>query len=377
MVTVAGLKLLTVKLLSDIARHWEVVGWHEMRKDELVRVIANRSRTKLAMNSPMKPSEVEDFANAALADAAKKAERAKNRDPRERRSSAKRKPRPVRLTPEQKLQQLRQRLAQNSTIRTSDKDEDRFVLLVRGPYWIQAYWEISRRTIERAKVALAHNWHATTPILRVYKIVTEHSSHQRRIKYRDIPIHGGVSDWFIDVLDPPCAFQVEIGYAFQPNNFYLVAASNIVTTPHQQKDDGETWQDVDEMTYEMSIGASERNDEDVRSVFEDKLHRPMNMPMIARSAAERTRRNFDFSADADIVIYGQAEPGVQVAICDEPVRLSDDGRFTVRRRLPEKRHVFAVDAVGSDGVEKQRIIMAIERNTKIMETLFVEPESED
>jgi len=32
--------------------------------------------------------------------------------------------------------------------------QDRLVVMVRDPYWLHAYWELSRKSVERAKVAL-------------------------------------------------------------------------------------------------------------------------------------------------------------------------------------------------------------------------------
>jgi hypothetical protein len=44
------------------------------------------------------------------------------------------------------------------------------VLMVRGPYWMHAFWEVSPRSIERAQSALGQEWHGARPVLRVLRI---------------------------------------------------------------------------------------------------------------------------------------------------------------------------------------------------------------
>ena len=48
---------------------------------------------------------------------------------------------------------------------------------------------------------------------------------------RDIPIHGGVNNWYIDVDEPPSRFRVLVGYAIPGGEFYTLCRSNVVETP--------------------------------------------------------------------------------------------------------------------------------------------------
>ena len=50
----------------------------------------------------------------------------------------------------------------------------------------------------------------------------------------------------------------------------------------------------------------------------------------------------------------------------EPVPLRPDGSFTVRMSLPDRRQVIPVIASSPDGVEQRTIILAVERNTKVL-----------
>jgi hypothetical protein len=57
----------------------------------------------------------------------------------------------------------------------------------------------------------------------------------------------------------------------------------------------------------------------------------------------------------------------------EPVPLRPDGSFTVRMSLPDRRQVIPVIASSPDGVEQRTIILAVERNTKVLEPVMRDP----
>ena len=99
---------------------------------------------------------------------------------------------------------------------------DRLVVMVRDPYWLHAYWELSRRSIQRAEVAMGQHWHAARPVLRLHEVSRNGTTSAARQAVRDIEIHGGVNNWYIDVQNPPKSYQVEIGYLAPGNRFYCL-----------------------------------------------------------------------------------------------------------------------------------------------------------
>lgn len=268
-------------------------------------------------------------------------------------------------------------------------NRDRFVLLVRDSFWLHVYWALRARLIERAKAAMGHTWHTAFPILRLFKIVADGVNNPRREQIRDIRIHNGVNNWYVDVQDPPGTFQVEIGFLSRDGHFFPIASSNIVQTPETQVVSGTTqldghWGSVQEdfdRIYKMSGGMKENN-EQLKRVFEEQLRRSMSLPLISRFGSrnlgtERTRRNFGFKVEADLVIYGTTDPSVQLNIKGDPVQIASDGTFSIRYPISEKRQVFPIDAKSRDGIETQQVILAIERNTKVLETVFLDNEDED
>src|SRR5207244_10737612 len=48
---------------------------------------------------------------------------------------------------------------------------------------------------------------------------------------REIEVHGGVTNWYIEVSSPPQSFRVELGYKAANGRFFSICRSNIVQTP--------------------------------------------------------------------------------------------------------------------------------------------------
>jgi hypothetical protein len=62
-----------------------------------------------------------------------------------------------------------------------------------------------------------------------------------------------------------------------------------------------------------------------------------------------------------------------VTLKGEPVHLRPDGTFAVRFTLPDRRHVLPVVASSGDGVEQRTVVLAVDRNTKVMEPVIRDP----
>lgn len=411
MTTTTELKQKTVKELTSIARKFGVVGWHELRKDELIKAIVVKARSAAAKkareaqkNSQAKTAEPKATNKAPVkSDSAKDAFKIRPSKDTKASSKPSKSTELLKKTTEKLKKQDGQspetgakdisRLKTKPVSRLSDPSEapkpqeDQLILMVRDPFWLHLYWRLSKRGVERAKAAMGHFWHTAVPVIRLYKLVADGVSSPRREFVRDIRVHSGVSHWYIDVYDPPASFLVEVGFISREGNFFPVASSNIVETPQNQVSDNadkldgnwlEVARDFDRV-YKLSGGLDGHN-RDMKNVFEEQLRRPMSIPLLSRfgprTSSEKTRRNFSFQMDADLVIHGKTDPSVQISIKGEPIRLAADGSFSVRFALSEKRQIFPIDAASSDGVETQTVILSIDRNTKILETVFRENDEE-
>jgi hypothetical protein len=250
------------------------------------------------------------------------------------------------------------------------------VLMVRGPHWMHAYWEVTPRSITRAQAALGQEWHAAKPVLRVLQVESDaHGSPSEQV-VREIAVHGGVKNWYIDVREP-LRCRVEIGYLVPSGRFHSLARSNAVTTPNASQCDtlDAHWGDIVddcERIYAMSGGySSENHSNELQELFEEKLQRPMGPPA-AQAASEQEPEDdqpvdFQIEVDAEMIVYGATKPEAFVTLQGEPVKLRPDGTFRVRVEMPNKRLVIPIIASAADGSARQTVVMAVERNTKSME----------
>jgi hypothetical protein len=79
------------------------------------------------------------------------------------------------------------------------------------------------------------------------------------------------------------------------------------------------------------------------------------------------KRGFLFDMDAELIVFGKTEPDAHVTLQGDPVKLREDGSFTVRFSMPNCRQVIPAVACSANGVEQRTIVLAVERNTKTME----------
>jgi hypothetical protein len=364
--TASSLRNCRCRDLAQMAKSRGVAGWHSMRKEELVRALVRQARE-------------------GRKDGRRRAASRTCRDAANRQASAGGKPQ---SRAQQRLVQLRaQREAdKNLSLASSGVSrrakQDRLVVMVRGPYWLHAYWELAARSVGRAQSAMGPHWHTTRPVLRVYRVSSEGTA----ILDRDIQIHGGVNHWYISVDDPPSQFRMEIGYLAPDGRFFCLARSNSVTTPPGGTSDSvdRNWAEVDEHAdriYAMSGGYSPQGTSlELQELLEERLQRPMGTPMktrygggAARAAADAA--DLQLAVDAELLVYGVSDPHAHVTLQGEPVTLHADGSFVVRMALPDRRQVMPIVASSADGVEQRTIILAVERNTKTLELVVRDPGS--
>src|SRR5262245_400574 len=164
--------------------------------------------------------------------------------------------------------------------------KDRIVVVVRDPYWLHVFWELTHQSVQRAEAALGQDWHGAKPILRVFDVSAQDTTSTAEAIVRDVDIHGGCNNWYVEVAQPPRSYRVDVGYVSRRGQFYVLARSNVVTTPKAGVSDtiDENWSDVDakqaDRLYAMSSGfdPTAGDTRALREFFEERLRRPMNAP---------------------------------------------------------------------------------------------------
>ncbi len=105
---------------------------------------------------------------------------------------------------------------------------DRLVLLVRDPWWIYAWWELTEATLSSGRRVLD----ATSDLaLRVYDISTIAWDGGNHHSYFDIEVHDLASNWYIELGKPGASFCAELGLRTADGRFLALVRSNIVTLP--------------------------------------------------------------------------------------------------------------------------------------------------
>jgi uncharacterized protein len=362
----------TKKELAEMARKKGVPGWHALRKEELV--------AALAALAPRPRAKARKRARVAASPAAKA--------PRARRQLAAARNTAGSATGELEVERSKFDVG----VPTKDLSakvprdlpagygKDRIVVMVRDPYWLHAYWELTRQAILRAEAALGQEWHGAKPILRLLDVTCHDTTNAAEAVVRDIDIHGGCNNWYIDVLNPPRSYRVDIGYLARNGQFYVLARSNVVTTPRAGLSDviDENWADIDakkaDRIYAMSGGFDPTASSlELKQLFEERLRRPMGSPAVTSfgsGAFLGKQRKFWFQIDAELIVYGATEPTARVTLQGEPIALRPDGTFTRRFSLPDSRQIIPAVAASADGIEERTIVLAVERNTKQLEPMI-------
>ncbi|MFH0913474.1 MAG: DUF4912 domain-containing protein [Candidatus Omnitrophota bacterium] len=119
----------------------------------------------------------------------------------------------------------------------SEYGQDRFVLQVRDPWWIYAYWEIKSQTFRGLINKLGDDFYKARRILRVYDVSHIIFNGQNAHRFFDIQIPDYANSWYIDTSGPGRSWCVDLGLLLPDGRFIMVLRSNTVTTPI----DGPSW----------------------------------------------------------------------------------------------------------------------------------------
>lgn len=358
--TASTLRTYTCKDLAQMARKEGVAGWHGMRKDELVSALVRVGRRRRSSKS-----------QASAGRDADKRGPTKTNGTRPVTKAAPRRARPSRLIGVQQKLALQKNLASGPAETTNKRD--RLVVMVRDPYWLHAYWELTPQSVERARCALSQHWHTAKPVLRVHRVQEDGGSKLEKI----VEVHGGVCNWYVDVKEPPRSYRLEIGYDTPGSPFFCLARSNTVSTPAPGAAElvDRNWTDVAEnadQIFAMSGGYSPNGASvELQELLEERLRRRLGRPSETRygngAATEARGDELRLAIDAELVVFGSTDRHTHVTIQGEPVQVNADGGFAIKMHLPDRRQVIPIVASSSDGVDQKTVVLGVERNTKMLD----------
>jgi len=122
---------------------------------------------------------------------------------------------------------------------------DRLVVLVRDPYWVYAWWELTEARLEDGRRQVG----AGSPtVLRVYDISNIDWNGSNHHSAFDIEVEDLAGNWYIELGKPGATFCAELGLRTADGRFLPLLRSNTVTLPRDSMSPvvDEEWMVVEE-----------------------------------------------------------------------------------------------------------------------------------
>lgn len=140
---------------------------------------------------------------------------------------------------------------------------ERLVLMVRDPYWLYAYWEISATRQDEFQTCYGHgSWQSSRAMLRLYDVTGVEFNGSNANSFIDIPVNDEADNWHVYVGKPDRELCLELGRVLPDGRFITLLRSNTVLTPRASLSDrlDEEWMWIEGIYRQMGrmrmIGSS-------------------------------------------------------------------------------------------------------------------------
>jgi hypothetical protein len=257
----------------------------------------------------------------------------------------------------------------------TDYNDTRMVLMVRDPYWLYTYWNVSSQT--KARLAAGNrNFEELQLVLRVYDVTNINNIESDGSNYHfDINLNHYTNNWYINVANPNRSYMVDLGYWAENGAFVTIVRSNIVTTPRDNISEviDEEWMIIEEdfkKIYRLATGAGLGGNslELVESLIK-RLEREIGSGAVSSLASPvkyqpPRQRKFWMVLNTELIVYGATEPDARVTIQGEPISLRPDGTFSLRFALPDGIQQIPAVASSADGIDTITITPIVTKQTQ-------------
>ncbi len=252
--------------------------------------------------------------------------------------------------------------------------DDRFMLLIRDPYWCFAYWDVSAQLQSDMIHALQQD--QAKLLLRTYDVTDINFDGSNAHRYMDLEINEEASNWYINVWEAHRAYCSDLGLLYPDGTFKTLLRSNVVTTPRDSVSPvvDEEWMVVDEMFDKLyqnaGAGSVGRSSEAITKYMLKRVRADVTSGGLASMGSEGGRpkppANEDFwlVAHTELIVYGATEPTAKLTIQGQPTVLNNDGTFSVRFALPDGQQIIPIKAVNESGTQERSITPLVEKRTE-------------
>lgn len=245
-------------------------------------------------------------------------------------------------------------------------NETFITLMVRDPYCLFSYWEIS----ENSRRDLNHKFNDFQKMRLTLRV---HDVNQGPPPFFDIPLVQEAENWYIDVPHAAHTYFVELGILQPDGSFYTIARSNNISTPRDSCADFEDASDefaksncpiYDETAQTLKFcGNSQSLLESVRKQLNSEISSGSVSSFSIPQKSKSAERRFWLVLNTELIVYGATEPGSSVNISGQNVKLNPDGTFSIRLALPDGHYCLPVTAQSSDGIDCMTITPIVDKET--------------
>ncbi len=249
--------------------------------------------------------------------------------------------------------------------------QDKVVLMVRDPYWMHAYWEITSAKVGSLKAQHGEQLIISSRlVLRLLDV--NNATPEKPNGLSDLDIAGGTNNWYLQAPNADCSYCVEIGFLAPDGRFFLIARSNVVHTPRAGVSEvyDEQWMTLEDydkvygLSGGLGIGLSSGDiRKQMRKKFESLTSSGGSAAVSSFSKKEQKKRGFFLIVDTELIVYGVTVPDAKLTIQGVEKKLNPDGTFSSRFALPDGKQEIPVTARSSDKVDTITITPVVEKKT--------------
>jgi hypothetical protein len=266
-----------------------------------------------------------------------------------------------------------------STVGSGAPATEELNAVAHDPQWVHVRWVLKRCTVQRAAAGLGSDWHRAKPVLRLLQVHQHETKSTSETVLSDTPIHGETDHWFLPVEESPATFRVQIGFLAEARDgeegvFFPLAKSRRVTTPRPGSKAAERVQfartggigpQVSAAPSDRGLGAPSRP-ASIDPLFEKFKSLRAGYAGAAYGVGEDGSAK-PFTVDTELLIRGTADPDAHVSLGGDAVRVGPDGRFAVKMRLGDGRHVIPAVCISPDRTTEQTVALGVARQKKVMD----------
>lgn len=295
--------------------------------------------------------------------------------------------------------------------------ESKLVAMVRDPFMVHAYWDLTEKIIARA-----HAQGGQRMVLRVYDVTELVFDGRNAHSWFEIPTPEYVRNWNIQMPQDGRNYLIQLGWVTPDGRFLPVMRSNVVdvpigrpspviadkfvelpfkpvaepeaieaeapeaafateelappappTTPSQNVP-------LPETMYQLSTrgrGYWSADTPRYGDLTWDHMNSAMGSHQMGSHAvssfaappappAENKPKDKDFwlVANCELIVYGATEADANVTLRGQKIELRPDGTFSIRFAFPDGLHPIPIHAVNADGDMERSITITVSRDTQ-------------